>query len=97
MDTYIRNNITDVNLLHMIVEATGIVALRETKQFEFDTIVDNSTKESTKQYQRDSKGEKIVDESASGKKNTVSTYHRLCEPVFFKLSNVTQELPSPNV
>ena len=81
----------------MIVEATGIVALRETKQFEFDTIVDNSTKESTKQYQRDSKGEKIVDESASGKKNTVSTYHRLCEPVFFKLSNVAQELPSPNV
>lgn len=69
----------------MITEVTALVALRETKKYEKAEIVDTKSKKRETHTVLDAEGKKRIDKEASGKKNAVSTYHTLREPIIFKI------------
>ena len=81
IDEYRDDSMNDFNFMHLIVKATEKVSKRESDvSKKVNTTANLSDKTKEQEYTT------VVDEAKSGKKNAVTTYHRLLQPLIFRLS-----------
>ena len=81
IDEYRKDNMNDFNFMHLIVKATEKVSKRES----YVTKTVDTTANLSKKTRKNRKIQTVEDEAKSGMKNAVTTYHRLLQPLIFRL------------